>query len=59
MNFLNGISFLFIGCVATFIGFFIGFLVINYNEKKELQRLKTIERNKKGPMSHYYGDDTV
>ena len=55
MNFLNGISFLFIGCVATFIGF----LVINYNEKKELQRLKTIERNKKGPMSHYYGDDTV
>ena len=58
MNFLNGISFLFIGCVATFIGFFIGFLVINYNKKKELKKLQEIENRKKFP-DHYFGDDTV
>ena len=58
MNFLNGISFLFIGCVATFIGFFIGFLVINYNKRKELKRLQEIEDRKKFP-DHYFGDDTV
>ena len=58
MDFSHGILFLFIGCTVTFIGFFIGFLVINYNKKKELQRLKEIENRKKFP-DHYFGDDTV
>ena len=39
-------------------GFFMVFLVINYNQKKELQRLKNLEERKKFP-DHYYGDDTV
>jgi len=34
------------------------FLLINYNRKKELKRLKDIEDRKKMP-NHYYGDDTV
>ena len=39
-------------------GFLYGFLVINYNKKKELRRLKEIENNKKLPH-RYFGDDTV
>tara|TARA_B100001057_G_C22353890_1_gene758126 strand:+ start:43 stop:219 length:177 start_codon:yes stop_codon:yes gene_type:complete len=58
MDFQHGISFFFIGCIVTFVGFFIAFLVINYNKKKELQRLKELEERKKFP-DHYYGDDTV
>ena len=58
MDITHGLLFLFIGCTVTFIGFFIGFLVINYNKKKELQRLKEIENNKKLPH-RYFGDDTV
>ena len=34
------------------------FLVINYNKKKELQKLEENEIKKKMPH-HYYGDDTV
>ena len=45
----------FIGCTITIIGFFIAFLVINYNKKKEEERIK---RKKEGPI-HPYGDDTV
>ena len=58
MDFSHGILFLFIGCTVTFLGFFTAFLVINYNKKKELQRLKEIENRKKFP-DHYFGDDTV
>lgn len=43
------------GCLATFVGFFIAFLVINYNKKKEEKRIK--EQNE--PKIHPYGDDTV
>ncbi len=55
MDFQHGILFFIIGCTVTLLGFFIAFLVINYNTKKELQRLK--EKNK--PKIHPYGDDTV
>jgi len=58
MDLEHGILFLFIGCTVTFVGFFIAFLVINYNKKKELQKLKEIENRKKFP-DHYFGDDTV
>ena len=58
MDFQHGILFFIIGCTVTFIGFFMAFLVINYNKKKELQRLKELEERKKFP-DHYYGDDTV
>ena len=54
----HGLALGVIGCTVTFIGFFIGFLVINYNKKKELQRLKELEDRKKFP-DHYFGDDTV
>ena len=58
MDIEHGISLFFIGCTVTFVGFFTAFLIINYNKKKELQRLKELEERKKFP-DHYYGDDTV
>ena len=58
MDLEHGILFLFIGCTVTFVGFFIAFLIINYNKKKELQKLQEIENNKKLPH-RYFGDDTV
>ena len=58
MDFSHGILFLLIGCTVTLIGFYIGFLVINYNKRKELKRLQEIEDRKKLP-NRYYGDDTV
>ena len=59
MDLQYGLLLGFLGCTATFVGFFIAFLLINYNKKKELKRLRDIENRKKGPMGHYYGDDTV
>ena len=59
MDFSHGILLFFIGCTVTFVGFFTAFLIISYNKKKELKKLKEIEDRKKGPMGHYYGDDTV
>jgi hypothetical protein len=58
MDFSHGILLFVIGCTVTLMGFFMVFLVINYNQKKELQRLKNLEERKKFP-DHYYGDDTV
>ena len=58
MDFSHGISLFLIGCTVTFSGFFIAFLIINYNKKRELQRLKELEERKKFP-DHYFGDDTV
>jgi len=58
MDFSHGILLFVIGCTVTFVGFFMAFLVINYNKKKELKRLKEIENRKKFP-DHYFGDDTV
>ena len=55
MNFEYGLLMGVIGCLATVVGFFIAFLVINYNKKKEEERIK---RKKEGPI-HPYGDDTV
>lgn len=39
----------------TVVGFTIAFLVVNYNKKKEEERIR--EQNK--PKVHPYGDDTV
>ena len=58
MDLEHGFLLGFLGFVVTFTGFFIAFLIINYNKKKELQRLKEIENNKKLPH-RYFGDDTV
>ena len=58
MDFSHGILLFVIGCTVTFVGFFMAFLVINYNKKKELKRLKELEERKKFP-DHYFGDDTV
>ena len=44
-----------LGTGITIIGFFIAFLVINYNKKKEEQRIKEQNETK----VHPYGDDTV
>ena len=55
MDFQHGILFFVIGCTATIIGFFIAFLVINYNKKKEDERIKRENETK----VHPYGDDTV
>ena len=58
MDLEHGLLLGFLGCTVTFVGFFMAFLVINYNKKKELKRLKEIENNKKLPH-RYFGDDTV
>ena len=55
MEFQHGILFFFIGCTVTLLGFFIAFLVINYNKKKEEERI----RKQKETKIHPYGDDTV
>jgi len=58
MDFSHGILLFVIGCTVTLVGFFMAFLVINYNKKKELKKLQEIENRKKFP-DHYFGDDTV
>ena len=55
MDFIHGITFFIIGITITVVGFFIAFLVVNYNTKKELERI----RKQKEPKVHPYGDDTV
>ena len=50
MDLEHGLLLGFIGCTVTFVGFFIVFLTINYNKKKELKKLKDIEDGKKGPL---------
>ena len=52
----HGLALGVIGCTVTFIGFFIAFLVINHNKKKELEK---IEKRKNKIPGSYYGDDTV
>ena len=44
-----------IGCAVTIVGFFIAFLVINYNRKKQKQK----EEEAKSRPHGFYGDDTV
>ena len=44
MNLQHGLLFGFLGCVVTFIGFSIAFLIINYNFKKSKKK------RVKGPM---------
>ena len=53
MDFSHGIGLFFIGCTLTLIGFFTAFLVINYNKKKEDEKIK----RKKETIVHPYGDD--
>jgi len=55
MDFTHGILFFIIGCTVTLVGFFIAFLVINYNRKKEEERIRELNK----PKIHPYGDDTV
>ena len=55
MNFEYGLLMGVIGCLATVVGFFIVFLVINYNKKKEEEKIKKQNETK----VHPYGDDTV
>ena len=61
MTFEYGILMFFYGMTITFIGFFIAFLVINYNQKQEAKK----KVNEKNPMYDLmknmpgvrYGDD--
>ena len=46
MNLEYGFLLFVIGCTVTFIGFFIAFLIINYNQKKE----KRIKNRPKNPL---------
>tara|TARA_Y100001973_G_scaffold44731_1_gene66602 strand:+ start:224 stop:391 length:168 start_codon:yes stop_codon:yes gene_type:complete len=55
MDFQHGILFFIIGCTVTLTGFFIAFLIIRYNLKKEKEKLKKQNEIK----VHPYGDDTV
>ena len=55
MDLQHGILLFVIGSTVTFIGFFIAFLVINYNKKKEDARIKRA----KEPRVYPWGDDTV
>jgi len=56
MTFEYGLCLGVLGCIVTFIGFFMAFLVINHNKRKEL---KKIEDKKNRIQGSYYGDDTV
>ena len=47
MDLQHGILLAIIGCTATFIGFFIAFLIINYNIKKDKKK----NDKEKGPMA--------
>ena len=51
----HGLLMFVIGCTITITGFYIAFLVINYNKRKELEKLK----KQKEIKVHPYGDDTV
>ena len=55
MDLEHGLLMFFFGCIITITGFFIAFLVINYNKKKEEERIKRQNETK----IHPYGDDTV
>ena len=55
MDFSHGLGMGVLGTGITIIGFFIAFLVINYNRKKEKQK----EEDKKNRPHGYWGDDTV
>ena len=55
MDFEHGLLFGIFGCLATFVGFFAAFIIINYNKKKEDERIK----KENEPKVHPYGDDTV
>ena len=53
----HGLLFGILGCSVTLVIFFIGFLVINYNQTKEKEQMKNKQELKKNP--YYFGDDTV
>lgn len=55
MDFQHGILLFIIGCTVTLTGLSIAFLVVNYNIKKEKEKLE--KQNE--PKVHPYGDDTV
>ena len=55
MDMQHGLLMFTFGCTITIIGFFIAFLVINYNKKKEDEKI----RRQKETKVHPYGDDTV
>jgi|AACY02.9.fsa_nt_gi hypothetical protein len=44
-----------IGCAVTVVGFFVAFLVVNHNGKKQKQK----EEEAKSRPHGFYGDDTV
>lgn len=55
MDFQHGILLFIIGCTVTLVVSFTAFLIINYNIKKEKEKLE--KQNE--PKVHPYGDDTV
>ena len=55
MDISHVLGLFFLGTAITITGFFIAFLVINYNRKKEKQK----EEEKKNRPHGFYGDDTV
>ena len=50
MDFAHGLLMGVFGCLATFVGFFIAFLVINYNQRQE--RKKHLKET--GPLADLY-----
>ena len=55
MDLQHGLLMFVIGCGITITGFFIAFLIIRYNKKKEDERIKRKNESK----IHPYGDDTL
>ena len=54
MDFEHGLLMGILGCLATFVGFYAAFIIINYNKKKE----EEIKKQRENTV-HPYGDDTV
>ena len=57
MDAIFGIGLGVFGTSITIIGFFIAFLVVNYNRKREKQKLE--EEKSRSKVHNYWGDDTV
>ena len=58
MDLQHGVLFAIIGCTATLMGFFIAFLIINYNMKKDKRkRIKSPLDDLNKGMPGWKGDD--
>ena len=59
MDLQHGLLFGFLGCVVTFIGFSIAFLIINYNMKKDKKMTRKVDLTEYESMATCIKTDQV